>query len=342
MMTSATAALRCGWRFIQYLYFHPASRKMQNTAQIVVILGTGGTIAGTAQRAADNVGYTAAQIGVAQLLAQIPALADIALQAEQVCQIDSKDMGFAIWRALASRVAHHLARPEVLGIVITHGTDTLEETAYFLQRVLAPNKPVVLTAAMRPATALLADGPQNLLDAVSVAGSIGASGVVAVLAGEVHSGLDVRKLHTYRLAAFSSGDAGVIAQVEEGRLRQHRPWPVGKAFGVERLPESPAQWPRVEIVTSHSGSNAALVQALRHIGVQGIVAACTGNGTLHSELEAALLDAQAAGVRVVRSSRCLNGTVLAAQGQALPSAGALTPVQARVEMILGLLEAGSP
>ena len=315
---------------------------MQNIKQIVVILGTGGTIAGTAKSAADNVGYSAAQIGVAQLLAAVPGLAGQALEAEQVCQIDSKDMGFVVWRALALRVAYHLARPEVAGIVITHGTDTLEETAYFLQRVLAPNKPVVLTAAMRPATALLADGPQNLTDAVAVAQSEGASGVVAVLAGEVHSGLEVRKRHTYRLTAFGSGDAGVMAQVEEGRLRQHRPWPQSEAFGVDRLPEGAAAWPRVEIVTSHAGSGAGIVMALRQNGVHGIVAAGSGNGALHHELEAALLQAQTAGLRVVRSSRCLEGAVIASAGQALRSAGALTPVQARIEMILALLEADSP
>ncbi len=313
---------------------------MQKIAQTVVILGTGGTIAGTANNAADNVGYTAAQIGVAQLLAAVPALAGQALEAEQVSQIDSKDMGFVVWRALALRVAQHLARPEVAGIVVTHGTDTLEETAYFLQRVLAPTKPVVLTAAMRPATALLADGPQNLLDAVSVARSEGATGVVAVLAGEVHSALDLRKTHTYRLAAFGSGDAGALAQIEEGRLRQHRPWPACPALGLSCLPADAARWPWVEIVTSHAGARPALVEALRHAGVRGIVAACTGNGTLHHELEGALLAAQAAGVRVVRSSRCLQGAVIAPAGQRLPSAGALTPVQARVEMILSLLEAG--
>ena len=313
---------------------------MQNIAQTVVILGTGGTIAGTAKDAADNVGYSAAQIGVAQLLAAVPALAGQALEAEQVSQIDSKDMGFAVWRALALRVAEHLARPEVAGIVITHGTDTLEETAYFLQRVLAPAKPVVLTAAMRPAKALLADGPQNLLDAVTVARSEGASGVVAVLAGEVHSGLELRKCHTYRLAAFGSGDAGPIAQIEEGRLRQHRPWPAGEALGVFRLPAEAAPWPWVEIVTSHAGARATLVETMCRAGVRGIVAACTGNGSLHHELEVALLQAQSAGVRIVRSSRCLGGAVIASAGQALPSAGALTPVQARVEMILALLEAG--
>ena len=313
---------------------------MQNIEQSVVILGTGGTIAGTAKNTADNVGYTAAQIGVAQLLAAVPALAGQALEAEQVCQIDSKDMGFAVWRALSISVARHLARPEVAGVVVTHGTDTLEETAYFLQRVLAPAKPVVLTAAMRPATALLADGPQNLLDAVAVARLPGASGVLVVLAGEVHSAFDVRKTHTYRLAAFGSGDSGVVAQVEESRLRQHRPWPAGEALGVDRLPADEAAWPWVEIVTSHAGSRATLVEALCRAGVRGLVVAGTGNGSLHHELEAALVSAQAAGVRVVRSSRCLDGAVIASAGQALPSAGALTPVQARVEMILALLEAG--
>ena len=131
----------------------------------------------------------------------------------------------------------HLARPEVAAIIVTHGTDTLEETAYFLQRVLAPAKPVVLTAAMRPATSRLADGPQNLADAVAVATAPGARGVVVVVAGTVHSALDVRKVHPYRLDAFGSGDAGPIARVEEGRLRSFRPWPEGEAA----RPRSPAE-----------------------------------------------------------------------------------------------------
>ncbi|MEP7101661.1 MAG: asparaginase, partial [Burkholderiales bacterium] len=240
---------------------------MQNKApanpSVVVVLGTGGTIAGTAARAGDNVGYTAAQLGAAQLVAAIPALAGAPIEVEQVAQIDSKDMGFAVWRALAVGVSKHLERPEVAGIVITHGTDTLEETAYFLQRVLAPIKPVVLVAAMRPATSLQADGPQNLLDAMVVAREPGARGVVAVLAGQVHSALDVRKLHTYRLDAFGSGDAGVIAQLEEGRLRRHREWPAGAGVGLARLPREGEPWPVVEIVTSHAEARGTLVRALR-------------------------------------------------------------------------------
>ncbi len=140
----------------------------------VVVLGTGGTIAGRASCASDNIGYTAAQVGVADLLASVPGLdavlAGHRLHSEQVAQVDSKDMGFALWQALASRISDHLAQPDVTGVVITHGTDTLEETAYFLHAVLPlalqNSKPVVLTCAMRPATALSPDGPQNLLDAV--------------------------------------------------------------------------------------------------------------------------------------------------------------------------------
>jgi L-asparaginase len=115
---------------------------MQNIHSRVVVLGTGGTIAGTAADAADNVGYTAAQIGVERLVRAVPALADVPLEAEQLAQVDSKDMSHGVWRELALRCARHLARDEVAGIVVTHGTDTLEETAWFLQRVLAPAKPL--------------------------------------------------------------------------------------------------------------------------------------------------------------------------------------------------------
>ncbi len=314
--------------------------KNQEPAPIVVILGTGGTIAGTSDDSSDNVRYRAAQLGVQHLIASVPALADQTLEAEQVAQVDSKDMDFAIWLALARRIEFHLARVEVAGVVVTHGTDTLEETAYFLQRVLAPRKPVVLTAAMRPATALHRDGPQNLLDAVCVARIDGARGVVAVLAGRVHSAFDVRKVHSYRVDAFDSGDAGALGCMEEGRFRQWRAWPVGGAIGLERLPSDPASWPAVEIITSHAGARGALVQAALSQGVTGIVVAGTGNGHMHHALEAALRSAQQQGVRVWRCTRCLDGPVFAEPDDPLPSAGSLTPVQARIEMVLALLAPG--
>lgn len=304
----------------------------------IVVLGTGGTLAGAAASPQDNLGYRAGQIGIGELLARIPALHGIPLEAEQVAQIDSKDMSFDVWRQLALRCAHWLAQDDVMGVVIGHGTDTLEETAFFLQSVLAPAKPVVLTCAMRPATALVPDGPQNLVDAIAVAATPGASGVVAVCAGVIHGAADVAKQHTYRLDAFTSGDAGPIGYVEEGAVRQVRAWPGQAAVpgALERLGAA-VRWPRVEIVTSHAGASGAVVQALVAQGVDGLVVAATGNGTVHEELHAALLQARDAGVRVVRATRCAQGRVQATAHDMLPHAGALSPVKARIALLLELL-----
>ncbi len=312
----------------------------------IVILATGGTIAGTSARAGDNVGYTAAQRSVGDLLADLPSnLAGgppALIEAEQVSQLDSKDMDPATWQHLARRVAHHLARPDVAGLVITHGTDTLEETAWLLQRVLAPTKPVVLVAAMRPATALAADGPQNLLDGLAVARTSGALGVVAVLAGRVHAAGDVRKVHTYRPDAFDSGDAGPLGVVEEGRLRRFRPWPQGMPLGLGVLAVDIALWPWVEIVSSHAGARGDGVRALQAAGVQGLVVATTGNGTVHHALDSALIEASAAGVMVWRCTRCASGVIVGGHGvdervPATAPAAAMSPWQARVELLLTLL-----
>ncbi len=312
--------------------------------QTIVILGTGGTIAGRAASASDNIGYTAAEVGIEQLVAAIPGLADAGpLIAEQVAQLDSKDMSFAVWAKLAGRVNHFLAQPDVAGIVVVHGTDTLEETAYFLQAVCGPAKPVVLTCAMRPATALVPDGPQNVLDAVAVARHSGAKGVVAVCAGSVHTARDVQKVHPYQVDAFSSGDAGPLGYVEEGSLRLLRNWPEADA---SRAPDATkimaalddaTDWPHVEIVMSHAGARGAVVQALMEQGVRGLVVATTGNGTVHQALEAALLKAQAAGVSVVRATRCPNGRVLPKPGDLIPDSQGLSPVKARIDLMLRLL-----
>ena len=312
--------------------------------QTIVILGTGGTIAGRAASASDNIGYTAAEVGIDQLVAAIPGLADTGpLIAEQVAQLDSKDMSFAVWAKLAGRVNHFLAQPDVAGIVVVHGTDTLEETAYFLQAVCGPAKPVVLTCAMRPATALVPDGPQNVLDAVAVARHPGAKGVVAVCAGTVHTARDVQKVHPYQVDAFSSGDAGPLGYVEEGSLRLLRNWPEADA---SRAPDAAkimatlddaTDWPQVEIVMSHAGARGAVVQALMSQGVRGLVVATTGNGTIHQALEAALLKAQAAGVSVVRATRCPNGRVLPKPGDLIPDSQGLSPVKARIDLTLRLL-----
>ena len=320
----------------------------------LVVLGTGGTISGRAGRATDHVGYRSGEVAVSDLLAGVtataadaPALAGVNLEAEQVAQVDSKDMGPAVWRPLLARLAHHLARPEVSGVVVTHGTDTLEETAWLLQSVLAPTKPVVITCAMRPATALVPDGPQNLLDALCVAATSGAQGVLAVCAGQVHSARHVQKVHTYRLDAFDSGDAGPLGCVEDGQLRRWQPWPEPDAPppGVWAACVGEAPWPRVELLVSHAGADGALVRALLAAPaagqppVQGLVVAGTGNGTLHHDLAAALEQAQAAGVCVWRATRCAYGRVLPVAGQTLADSGGLSPVKARLALMCHLMAA---
>lgn len=304
----------------------------------IFVLGTGGTLAGAAADPADNLGYRAGELPIAAVLASVPALRDVPLESEEIARIDSKDMSFAVWRALARRCSELLARPDVAGIVIGHGTDTLEETAFFLQSVLAPPKPVVITCAMRPATAIAPDGPQNLVDAVAVALTPGACGVVAVCAGTVHAARDVAKQHTYRLDAFASGDAGPLGYVEERAVRLVRPWPAEAApAGVLERVLGVARWPRVEIVTSHAGADGALVEALAAQGVHGLVVAATGNGSVHADLEAALVRAQAGGVKVVRASRCAQGRVQDTPHDRLPHAGGLSPVKARIALLLELL-----
>ena len=318
---------------------HAEGDRPVDDGRVVVVLGTGGTIAGSAVSAADNVGYLAAQTGISELLAALREPAG-RVESEQVAQVDSKDMDFALWCRLVERVVHHLRRPEVAGIVITHGTDTLEETAYFLHRTVAPAKPVVLTGAMRPATSLQADGPQNLADAIAVARTPAARGLLVAMAGSVHRGAEVRKVHGYRLDAFSSGDAGPLGRVEEGRLQQFREWPAEPALGIDVSAIDPAGWPRVAIVSACAGAGAWMVETLRSAGVRGIVVAATGNGTLHYALEASLLTAQAAGIAVLRSTRCHEGRIVPGgrrDGDRLPSAGGLTPVQARIELTLRLL-----
>jgi len=327
----------------------------------VVVLATGGTIAGRASDASDNIGYTAAQVSVDELLRAIPglpaALGGRVLHAGQVAQVDSKDMGVAVWQSLALQVAQYLAQEDVVGVIVTHGTDTLEETAFFLQAVLPAallaQKPVVLTCAMRPATSLSPDGPQNVVDAVAVVTADTACGVLVVCAGVIHGAVDVQKGHTYRLDAFNSGDAGALGYVEEGALRMVRDWPAAQAYKAQGAIDVIAlttDWPRVELVTSYAGASGAVVDALLAQSnapgalvapLRGLVVAGTGNGTVHKDLEAALLRAQALGVHVVRASRCAGGRVLPAPDggsiHSFPDSQGLSAVKARIALMLALL-----
>ncbi|SPA24966.1 Asparaginase [Cupriavidus taiwanensis] len=305
----------------------------------IVVLATGGTIAGAAGSAASSARYQAATVPVSSLLAAVPPLQSLArIEAEQVAQVDSKDMTFALWQTLAARVGHWSAQPDVAGIVITHGTDTLEETAMALHLTQSCPVPVVLTAAMRPSTSLSADGPLNLLDAVRVAAHPDArdKGVLAVLNQQIHAARDVAKAHTSAVDAFVS-PCGPLGFVQDDYVRFARA-PRRAAVPIGPMP---AAWPVVEILASYAQPGRAVVDALVRAGVAGLVVAATGNGSIHEVLAAALADAAAAGVAVVRSSRTGAGHV-AIPPQPSPADGVfvsavdLNPYKARVLLALAL------
>ena len=327
-----------------------------NMSKKLVFLGCGGTIAGASVDATDNVGYQAGVLPLGELLTGIQGLtaqlSGAQLVCEQVAQIDSKDLEFAHWASLATAVSGYLDQTDVCGIVIAHGTDTLEETAFFLSRVLSRHwlreKAVVLTCAMRPSTSANPDGPQNVLDAVAVALHPQASGVLVSCAGMVHSGASVQKVHPYRLNPFDSRDAGPLAVVEEGCVRWVQITPEVDAdreeFALQRL-HAP-NWPRVEIVVSHAGASGDNVRAICNsaIGgvdpVRGLVVAGTGNATVHVSLEAALKEAEQDGIKVVRTTRCAYGEVVAAKTSRprRESFNHLPPLKARIALMLELMQ----
>jgi len=308
----------------------------------IAVLATGGTIAGSAGDASKTAGYKAGVVGVDKLLDAVPALGTVArIHAEQIASIDSKDMSAALWTTLASRIDELLAQDDIDGVVVTHGTDTLEETAYLLHLTVKHAKPVVLTAAMRPSTALSADGPLNLLNAVTVAASKDAAGkgVLVAVNNQIHSARDVTKTSTYAVDAFRSPETGVLGFVQDGRVEFQRmvvrPHTVASEFSVT------GQWPMVEIVASYADASRVMVDALVAAGVRGIVVAGTGNGSMHATLTQALADAVSHGVAVVRASRVGTGHVMrngAANDDAIGSvsAGTLNPYKARVLLMLAL------
>ncbi|HEX5357258.1 MAG TPA: asparaginase [Aquabacterium sp.] len=312
--------------------------------QNVVILGTGGTIAGTGADPDRVWDYRAGQLSIAQLVKAMPDLAVYPTEVVQVAQVDSKDMSWQLWQDMGRELQRQLARDDVSGIVIAHGTDTLEETAYLLHRLVDGRKPVVITAAMRPATAPDADGPRNLLDAVRVAleaARRGLGGVVAVMHGGVWAGSQVRKMHSWSLDAFDAGGQAPLALIDaQGQWHDEvASWPASGNAGWWPLNLTP---PRVEIIHSHADADgwmvdAALAHAHEHGPLKGLVMAGTGHGTLHKGLEAALAKAVAHGVTVWRSSRVARGGVQSREGDAFVACGELTAAQARVALMLYLM-----
>ena len=277
----------------------------------VVVLATGGTIAGAA---GSNVqaGYTSGQVGVDQLIAAVPEARKIAnLRGEQVSNIGSQDMNDEVWLKLAGRVNALVAQPDVAGVVITHGTDTIEETAYFLNLVVKSKKPVVMTAAMRPATALSADGPLNFFNAVAVAAHKDAvgRGVLVVVNDWIHGAASLTKTSTTAVQTFLSPQSGLIGTVAYGTIEFYR-GPIGKHTADSEFSlNGVTTLPRVDIIMAHENMDGALIDAAAAAGAKGIVIAGVGNGNLTKPAVDALAAQAKKGVICVRASRVVTGVV---------------------------------
>ena len=277
----------------------------------IVVLATGGTIAGAAGSDVQA-GYKSGQVGVDQLLAAVPQAKKLAvLRGEQISNIGSQDMNDEVWLKLARRVNELTAQADVDGVVITHGTDTIEETAYFLNLVVKSKKPVVLTAAMRPSTALSADGPLNFFNAVAVAASKDAAGrgVLVVINDWIHGASSLTKTSTTAVQTFMSPLRGLIGTVAYGDADFYR-GPVGRntttsEFSIDKV----AALPRVDIVMAYENMDGAIIDAAVAAGAKGIVIAGVGNGNMTQAAVDALAAQAKKGIVCVRSSRVTTGMV---------------------------------
>jgi L-asparaginase len=282
----------------------------QNLPRIIV-LSTGGTIAGQ-QPNTDKAGYLPGKIPIGELLKNIPSISQKAIvQGEQIASIGSYDMTVDIWIKLARRINEIFARHEADGIVITHGTDTQEETAYFLNLTVQSDKPVVLTGSMRPATATSADGAKNLYDAIIVASDISSKGkgVMVCFNESIYDAKNVVKTNTTNVNAFSSPNTGSIGQVYDGRvfynaqsLNKHSGSAVIDISKIDSLPG-------VEIVYAYAGASNAAINAFINSHASGIIIAGTGNGSFDKAILESVKDAVKKGILVVRSSRVVSGKV---------------------------------
>ncbi len=307
------------------------------------ILATGGTIAG-AQGSGQSYGYKSGSFKVEDLIAAVPQLKQLAeLGGEQVANIGSQDMNDAVWLKLAKRSNELLGARDVDGLVITHGTDTMEETAFFLDLTVKSEKPIVMVGSMRPATAISADGPGNLYNAVAVAASPGAKGrgVLVVLNDEVHSARNVTKTDTTSVETFKSLNRGPVALVHTGQIawfeQMDRPHTSRSEFDVSGR----SQLPRVDIIYAHANMSPDLIDASVRAGAKGLVVAGVGDGNMTQPALAALGRAAKSGVVVVRSTRLAGGLVLRNNEvnddqTGFAASGEFTAPKARVLLQLGL------
>lgn len=302
----------------------------------IVLLTTGGTIAGAADAASGPDGYTAGTVAGEALLAAVPGVRERADVVVEPClALDSKNIGPEHWLTIAQAARDLIARADVAGLVITHGTDTLEETALFLELLLPAAKPVVLTGAMRPADAVSADGPANLLDAVRVAIDPAAHGrgTLVAFAEQILPARGLRKANATSMDAFAALDGPVGSTRPD--VRFFRP-PAPRA---ELMPWPDADLPRVELIQVAAGTSPNWLEAARAMGAKGVVLALPGNGSVPDAWCDPIRQLVHEGVPVVRASRCGNGFVAHRRLDVeLGSfvAGRLSPAQARVALTLAL------
>lgn len=310
----------------------------------IKILATGGTIAGAGATSTTTVGYKAAVVPVDALIQNVPELSKIAnVTGEQVSQIASESMTMEIWLKLAKRINALLAQDDVDGVVVTHGTDTLEETAFFLNLVVKSNKPVVVVGSMRPPTAMSADGRLNLYRACVLAGDKSAvgKGTMVMMNDTIHSGRDVTKTITDRVDTFKAPELGPLGVFSGDRpvfyrqsLRKHT---TGSEFDVSGL----TALPRVDIVYHYAGNEGTMIEAATNAGAKGLVHAGTGNGSIGKQEYPAVEAALKKGIVVVRSARVGNG-IIARNGEAdddkygFVAADNLAPQKARILLMLAL------
>lgn len=309
----------------------------------IMIIATGGTIAGKAASATNVTDYEAGALSIENLLISVPQLTEIArITGEQIASIGSQDMTTDIWLRLSLRINELLAHDDVDGIVITHGTDTLEETAYFLELTVKSSKPVVLVGAMRPATSLSADGPMNLLNAVRAAAETSShgKGVLVVMNDTIDSAREVTKTRSDNVAAFGSLAYGALGLIAGGKVLYLRAPVRRHTFRSEFSVDGMTQLPRVDIVYSHAGADDVMVNAAAEAGAAGIIHAGTGNGSIHKDTEPALEKAQQRGIIIVRSSRIAGANTVPSlkrwSDKNFLDAGTLNPQKARILLMLAL------
>jgi glutamin-(asparagin-)ase len=270
----------------------------------VVVLATGGTIAGAGASPANSATYQAAKVGIEQLIAGIPELSQIAnVRGEQVMQIASESITNENLLQLGRRVAELADSKDVDGIVITHGTDTLEETAYFLNLVEKTDKPIVVVGSMRPGTAMSADGMLNLYNAVAVAGSKDArgKGVLVTMNDEIQSGRDVSKMINIKTEAFKSawGPLGMVVEGKSYWFRQPaKRHTMNSEFDIKNI----KSLPDVEIAYGYGNVSDTAYKALAQAGAKAIIHAGTGNGSVPAKVVPALQELRKEGVQIIRSS----------------------------------------